>query len=48
MKRLILLSAFILCLGACQNAYHSETYEVSDTYGEIFEGRLQPYDMRTN
>lgn len=48
MKRLLTVSFLVLCLSACQNAYHSETYDVSDTYGDIFEGRKQPYDMRSN
>ena len=48
MKRLLAAAALLLCLSACQNSYYSETYDVSDTYGEIFEGRLQPYDMRSN
>lgn len=48
MMKLFALFALALCLSACQNAYHSTTYDISDTYGEIFEGRLQPYDMRAN
>ena len=46
--RFLLLAVALFCLAACRNGYHSSTYDVSDTYGDVFEGRLQPYDMRAN
>lgn len=43
---LLVLSFLALGLSACRNSYHSPTYEHTDTYGEAFEGKYVPQDVK--
>ena len=47
-KRIFLMLVFLgiaFTLSACKNRYHNQTYEMSDSYGEIFEGQYVPQDV---
>lgn len=41
----VLIFCALTALTACvNNIYNAKTYEISDSYGEIFEGRRVPLD----
>ena len=48
MKKMFLLVilGIISSISACSNLYEIETYETTNSYGSVFEGKYVPQDVR--
>ncbi len=41
---LLMVITAVLAMTACRNQYEIPTYQHTDTYGSVFEGRYVPQD----